>query len=63
VIGVVDQAGALVQENSLCFLEGDAVLDQVGSSLAAIPGKRNIAHSIILAIPGQLSQADTPQRL
>jgi len=47
---VVDQAGALVQKNGRCFLERDTVLDQVGSSLTLIPGKLDIAHSIILAI-------------
>jgi len=51
VIWVIDQARVLVQKNGLCFLEGDAVLYQVGSSLAAIPGKFYIAQSIILAIP------------
>jgi hypothetical protein len=34
------------------FLECDAMLYQVGSGLAPIPGKLDIAHSIILAIPG-----------
>lgn len=50
----VDQAGVLVQKDGLCLLEGNTVLYQVGSSLAAIPGKSNIAHSIILAIRNQL---------
>ena len=52
MIRVIDQASVLIQKNSLCFLEGHAVLRRVGSSFAAIPGKRNIAHSIILAILG-----------
>jgi hypothetical protein len=50
VIRVIYQAGALIQKNSFCFLEGDAMLYQVGSGLAPIPGKLDIAHSIILAI-------------
>jgi hypothetical protein len=54
MIRVIHQAGVLVQKHSLCFLEGDPVLCQVGSSLAAIPGKLNIARSIILEIPRQL---------
>src|ERR1035438_3817926 len=51
MIRVIDEAGELVEENSLRFLEGDTVLRQVGASLVPIPGKLNIAHSIILAIP------------
>ena len=54
VIRIIDQAGVLIEKNSLRFLEGDAVLHQVGSSLAAIPGKLDIAHSIILAISASL---------
>ena len=50
MIRVIDQAGAVVKKDSFRFLERDAVLCQVGSSLAAVPGKVNIAHSIILAI-------------
>ena len=50
VIRITDQASVLVQKNSLCFLERDAMLYQVRSSFAAIPGKFNIAHIIILAI-------------
>ena len=50
VIRIVNQAGALVQKNGLRFLEGDAMLGKVGSSLTSIPGKLDIAHSIILAI-------------
>jgi len=50
VIRVIDQAGVFVQKNGLSFLEGNAVLHQIGSGLAAIPGKFYIAHSIILAI-------------
>ena len=51
VIGIVDQACALVQENRLRLVERDAVLGEVGSSLAPVPGKVYIAHSIILALP------------
>ena|ERR1700733_1014760 len=50
VIWIVDQAGILIQEHSLGFLERDAVLCKVQSGLAAIPGKLYIAHSIMLAI-------------
>jgi hypothetical protein len=50
VIRIVNQAGALVKENGLRFLEGNAMPGQVGSSLTSIPGKLDIAHSIILAI-------------
>jgi hypothetical protein len=50
VIRVVDQAGVLVKKNSLRLLEGDALFYLVGLSLAAVPVKRNIAQSIILAI-------------
>ena len=50
MIRVINQASVLVQKNSLCFLERDAMLYQVRSSLAAIPGKFNIARIIILAI-------------
>ena len=56
VIRVIDQAGALIQKNSLSFLERDAVLYQVGSSLALIPGKLNIAHTGILAIPSPAAE-------
>jgi hypothetical protein len=37
------------------------VLYQVGSSLAAVPGKLNIAHSIILAISSQLPPSAVPR--
>jgi hypothetical protein len=57
VIRVIDQAGVFVQKNGPRFLEGNAVLYQVGLSLAAIPGKLDIAHGIILAISGQLPGA------
>ena len=50
MIRVVEQAGILVQKSGLRFFEGDTVLRQVGSSLAAIPGKLDIAHSNMLAI-------------
>lgn len=53
VIRGIDQAGVFVQKDGLRFLEGDAVLHQVGLGLAAIPGKLNITHGIILAISGQ----------
>jgi hypothetical protein len=59
VIRVIDQAGVFVQKDGLRFLEGDAVLHQVGLSLAAIPGKLDIAHGIILAISGQPPGAKT----
>jgi hypothetical protein len=29
VIGIIDQAGVLVEENTPCFLEGDAMLNEV----------------------------------
>jgi hypothetical protein len=50
VIRIVDQAGVLIQENSLSLLKRDAVLYQIRLSLAPIPGKIDIAHSIILAL-------------
>jgi hypothetical protein len=50
MIGVVKQTGVFVQKNSLRFLKGDPMLCFVGSSLPAIPGKFDIAHSIILAL-------------
>jgi hypothetical protein len=34
----------------LSFLERNAMLDNIGSGFAPIPGKRDVAHSIILAI-------------
>jgi hypothetical protein len=43
VIRIVNQAGALVQKNGLRFLEGDAMLGQVGSSLI----RRSQANSIL----------------
>ena len=51
VIRIVDQAAALIQKGSLRLLKGDSMLRQVGTSLAAVPGEFDIAHSIILAIP------------
>jgi hypothetical protein len=50
VIRIIDQASVLVQKNSLCFLERDAMLYQIRSSFAAILGKFHIAQIIILAI-------------
>ena len=50
MVRVIDQAGALVQKNGLCFLKGNAVFRQIRSSFTAVPGKLDIAHSIILAI-------------
>jgi len=50
VIRIVDQASALVLENGLRLLERDSVPQQVGSRLVPIPGKLDIAHSIIIAI-------------
>jgi len=50
MIRVIDQAGAIVQKNGPCFVERNAVPGHVGPSLTAVPGKLNIAHSIILAI-------------
>ena len=50
VIGIIDQAGALVQKRGFGLLKRDAVLDQVGFRFAPIPGELDIAHSIILAI-------------
>ena len=47
------EPGALVQKNGLCFLERNAMLDQVSSGLAPISGKFDIAHSIVLAIPAR----------
>jgi hypothetical protein len=41
-IRIIDQAGALVQENSLRFLEGDAVLCQLDRAL-----RRSQANSIL----------------
>jgi hypothetical protein len=54
MIGIVNQAGALVQKNRLSFLERDAMLGNVGSGFTRIPGKLNIARSIILAISPSL---------
>ena len=51
VIGIADQAGALIQKHRLRFLKRDAVLQQIGPRLTPVPGKFDIAHSIILAIP------------
>jgi len=59
VIRVIDQAGVFVQKDGLRFPEGDAVLHHIGLSLAAIPGKLDIAHGIILAISGQPPGAKT----
>jgi hypothetical protein len=50
VIRIVNQSGAIIQKNTLGFLKRDPMLRHVGPSLALIPGKFNIAHSIILAL-------------
>lgn len=50
MIGIVEQAGVLVEKHGLGFFEGHAVFCQVGSGLANVPNKPDIAHSIILAI-------------
>ena len=52
MIRIVDQARILIEKNSLSFLKGDAMLGKVRSGLPAIPGKFDIAHSLILAISG-----------
>ena len=54
MIRVVDQAGVFIQENGSGFLEGDPVLAFVGSGFTRVPGKFDIAHSIILAISSRL---------
>ena len=50
MVRIINQAGTLVQKNGLCFLEGNAVFRQIRLSFTAVPGKLDIAHSIILAI-------------
>jgi len=50
MVRVIEQTGAFVEKCSLRLLEGNAVLCQVGSRLAIVPGKFDIAHGIILAI-------------
>jgi hypothetical protein len=50
LIRIVGQTGGLVEENGLSFLKGDTVFVQVRAGLATIPGKFDIAHSIMLAI-------------
>lgn len=49
-------SGVLVQKSSLRFLEGNVVLCHVGSSLAPIPGKLDIAYGNTLAISAQLTE-------
>ena len=65
MIRIVYQAGVLVQKNSLSFLERDTVFRDVGSGLSWVPGKGNIAHSIILAVllPLPLASAERPVSL
>ena len=50
MIRIIDQASVLVEENRLSRFKRNAMLGKVGSGLSPIPGKFNIAHSIILAI-------------
>jgi hypothetical protein len=54
MIRIVDQAGVLIEKNGFRLLERDAMLCNVGPRLARIPGRLDIAHSIILAISGAL---------
>ena len=49
VVRIVDQAGVFVKKHGLSLVERDAVLGDVGSRFTPIPGKLDIAHSIILA--------------
>lgn len=51
MIRIVDQARTLIEKNILSLLKGHAMLGKVRSGLPAIPGKFDIAHSVILAIP------------
>ena len=53
MIRIVDQAGLLIEKNRLCLLERDAMLYEARSSLGPIPGKLDIATSIILAIQAE----------
>ena len=50
MIRIVNQAGMIVKKNRLCLLERDAMLNLVGTRFPPVPGKFNIAQSIILAI-------------
>ena len=50
VVRIVNQAAAFVRKDSLGLLKRDTVLGEVGTRLAPIPGKLNIAHSIMIAI-------------
>jgi hypothetical protein len=50
LIRIIHQPGALVEESGSGLLKGDTVLVQVRAGLAAIPGKFDIAHSIILIL-------------
>jgi len=55
MIRVVNQPGVVIKKNSLCFFEGKRhVSPKLDRAFALIPGKFNIAHSIILAIPGTI---------
>jgi hypothetical protein len=56
VIRVIDQAGALVQKNGLCLLECNAMFCMVGLGFMMIPGKCDIAQSIIVAIRRSLPE-------
>jgi hypothetical protein len=55
MIWVIEQTGAIVEKYSLRFLEGHTMFLKVGLGLTPIPGKFDIAHSIILAIRGHRS--------
>ena len=50
MIGIIDQARAVIKKCGLRFLESDAMADEVGAGLTTLPGKFYIAHSNILAI-------------
>lgn len=50
MIGIINQAGILVQKDRPCFVKRNPVLDQVGPRLAPVPGKFDIAQDIMLAI-------------
>jgi len=61
MIRIVNQARLLIEKNGLSFVKGDAMLGKVRSGLPGIPGKFDIAHSLILAISSatRLSQYRT----
>jgi hypothetical protein len=50
MIGIVNQAGIFVQEDRFRLFKGHAMLNEVGFGFAAVPGKFDIAYSIILAL-------------